>query len=134
MADTYDSSAPDYPNLQGGNSSASNMKNSVANCKVRASRKQARHGWILPAGYVQIRREDAAWTQDTGRRSLGRLSLPSHPLSSSSPLTLLLLADNHPQTFLQTSKLQADARQTVPSLILSLASIQHIHTRPSSSS
>jgi hypothetical protein len=49
MADTsFDSSAPDYPNLQGGNSSATNMKNSVANCKVRASRKQARRGHCQP--------------------------------------------------------------------------------------
>ena len=55
MADTsFDSSAPDYPNLQGGNSSATNMKNSVANCKVRASRETSAP-WTLPAGYVHGR-------------------------------------------------------------------------------
>ena len=52
MADTsFDTSAPEYPNLQGNssaNSSANNMKNSVANCKVRASRKQARRGHCQP--------------------------------------------------------------------------------------
>jgi hypothetical protein len=88
MADTsYGSSAPDYPNLQGGNSSASNMKNSVANCKVRASRKQARHGWILPAGYVQIRREELP-----GHKTLAgaRLGVCHFPVIRCLPLLLSL--------------------------------------------
>jgi hypothetical protein len=90
MADTsFDSSAPEYPNLQG-NSSANNMKNSVANCKVRASRKQARHPWTLPAGYVHERRKDAAWVETHKTRAGARLGVCHFPVISWTALLLSL--------------------------------------------
>jgi hypothetical protein len=116
MADTsFDSSAPDYPNLQGGNSSATNMKNSVANCKVRTSRNKSSAPWTLPAGYVygwagktlpglrerHKTRQSLVWASVTVTSQSSALQL-----SSSSSRTLL--AENHPQTSLQTSKLTPD--------------------------
>jgi hypothetical protein len=47
MADSsIDNSAPEYPDLKGSNSSATGMKNSVANCKVRASLRESCHSRI----------------------------------------------------------------------------------------
>jgi hypothetical protein len=124
MADT---SAPEYPNLQG-NSSANNMKNSVANCKVRASRKQARHGHCQPDTCMRGRKtlpglrhtkhgQALAWASVTSQSSAGQLFSSSHSASAGRKPSANFSANS-----------QADDRQTVPSLIPSLASVQHIHT------
>jgi len=110
MADTtFDNSAPEYPDLKGSNNNAANMKNSVANCKVRESRTNQRG--MKPASRIRAWK-DAAWPgkQDKTRGQLLAWSLPI-PCCLSSALFLALsctpLAD-HPQTSLQTSKLTPD--------------------------
>jgi hypothetical protein len=108
MADTsFDSSAPDYPDLKGSNnSSAANMKNSVANCKVRASRKPARRGHCQSDTCMDEpeRRCLDIETQDT---AVARLGVCHFPVIHCPALLLscFLLAENHPHTSLQTFKL-----------------------------